>query len=1101
MQYSRVIRSGAAVLSAIFALSAAGAPARAAPIPSRIVTAINTSDTVTLAGNTNPRAKPAADQGLVPAQQQLGHMFLVLERSPEQERDLAAFNARQYDPASLDYQHWLQPAEFGLMYGPNDADIATVTAWLQSSGLQVIHISQARTSIEFVGTAAQVQTAFHVQMHRYLTNGTAQISNDRDPQIPRALSPVVAGVSGLNNFPLRHDIEAGPSATLDSTKGRLARYTPPSPELAPPSVGIKPNFTVPYSGSGPDFEFVTPYDFATIYNSLPLWNASKPITGSGVTIAIVGENDINPSDISTFRSTFGLPPNVPSIEHVGTDPKGSSFGNTAELELAGAAAPGANLLLVVPDASDSSNSAITPSGFISVIQHIYEHDVNKVQIVTAGYNLCELSLGSSSNMLINQTWQNLQTAGISIFVSAGSMGSADCSAGAFRTPDTEGLQVSGVASSPFVTAVGGTDLAWNWLGGSITDYWNTTGTNNGNDAHYASAKGYIPEYPWNVSCANALVQEDLFVVNGTREWPYPIDVCNAYENNVEYEGLLTVQGGGGGASSCSSQNSNGTCSGYTKPTWQTGTGVPADGRRDLPDVSLFASAGWPAIHYLIPIPPSEIPPTSFIAATSIVICYSGSDAAYGAHPCTYSTYAKDIIFQSSGGSALSSSYWAGIMALVVQKQGGGRLGLANPTLYKLFGKESASACDTLTVTAGNSCVFYDLAANISNAQPCVAGSSTACNATQPGSGNTLAYGILSGYTANVGYDQATGLGSVNVTNLVNNWSKTSPSPTVSLSPTSLSFGSITVGSTAIQTLTIKNTGSVAVTFTTGGITLTGANAAAFSKTTTCGSSLVVGGSCSITLTFKPTAAGSDVATLSIADNASGAPQTVPLSGSGTSASGTPTIKVSTTSLAFGNQTIGAASPTKSVTVTNPGSISLKLSSITLTGQADDFVLTDGCGSSLAASASCTLTVAFKPVSAGSKAASISIADNASGSPQSVALTGTGVTGVTGGAAAIQISPTTLAFATQGVGTASASKTVTVTNSGTASLSLSSITLTGQADDFELTNGCAATLAAKSTCMFSVAFKPVSGGGKSASISIADNASGSPQTVALSGTGG
>ncbi len=1100
MQYSRVIGSAAAVMSAIFALSVAGAPTRAAPV-SRIVTPINAGETVMLPGNTHPFAKPAADQGLVPAQQQLGHMFLVLERSPEQERDLAAFNARQYDPTSPDYHHWLQPAEFGLAYGPNDSDIATVTAWLKNSGFQVTHISQARTSIEFVGTAAQVQNAFHVQMHRYLVNGATQISNDRDPQVPRALSPVVAGIVGLNNFPLRHDIAMGPYATVDSTKGRLVPYNPPSPALAPSSVGVKPNFTVPYSASGPDFEFVTPYDFATIYNSLPLWNASKPIIGTGVTIAIVGENDINPNDISTFRSTFGLPHNVPTIEQIGVDPKGSSLGNTAELELAGAAAPGANLLLVVPDASDSSNNAITPSGFIAVIEHIYEKDVDKIQIVSAGYNLCESSLGASSNMLINQTWQTLQTAGVSIFVSAGSMGSADCSTGAFRTPDTQGLQVSGVASSPFVTAVGGTDLAWNWLGGSISDYWNTTGTNNGNDAHYASAKGYIPEYPWNVSCANVLIQEDFFVVNGAREYPYPIDVCNAYENNPEFEGLLTVQGGGGGASSCSSLNTSGACTGYPKPSWQSGTGVPADGKRDVPDVSLFASAGWPAIHYLVPIPPSEVPPTSFIAGTAIIMCYSGSAAPYGAYPCTYSTYAKDIIFQSTGGSALSSAYWAGIMAMVVQKQGGARLGLANETLYKLFGKESLSSCNTLSVTPGNSCAFYDVAANISNAQPCVAGSSTACNATQPGTSNTLAYGILSGYTAGVGYDQATGLGSVNITNLVNNWSNTSPSPTVSLSPSSLSFGSITVGSTATQTLTIRNTGTVAVTFTTGGISLTGANASAFSETTTCISSLVVGGNCSITVKFKPTGAGGDTATLSIADNASGAPQIVSLSGSGTSANGAPTIKLSANSLAFGNQTIGAASATQTVTVTNGGNASLTLSSITLSGQADDFVLTNGCGSSLAASASCTLTVAFKPVSAGGKSATISIADNASGSPQPVALTGTGVTGSTGGAAAVTFTPSALTFGNQAIGTASAPQTVKVKNTGGASLTVSSITLTGQADDFELTNGCGSTLAPNSICMLSIAFKPVSAGGKSATISIADNAGGSPQSVALTGTGG
>jgi trimeric autotransporter adhesin len=191
MKQSRIVRSASALLSTAFALSFATAvTATAAAVPSRIVAPINASDTVTLVGNTHPLAKPAADQGRVSGQQQLGHMFIVLERSADQSRELAAFNARQSDPASPDYHHWLQPEEFGLSFGPNDADLAAVTAWLKSSRFQILHVSPGRISIEFSGTAAQVESALHVQMHNYLVNGVSQISNDRDPQIPRALNPV-----------------------------------------------------------------------------------------------------------------------------------------------------------------------------------------------------------------------------------------------------------------------------------------------------------------------------------------------------------------------------------------------------------------------------------------------------------------------------------------------------------------------------------------------------------------------------------------------------------------------------------------------------------------------------------------------------------------------------------------------------------------------------------------------------------------------------------------------------------------------------------------------------------------------------------------------
>jgi subtilase family serine protease len=851
MKYSRLARSAAILLCTACALPFAAVPATASgAVPSRIVAPINAADTVMLAGNVHPLAQPAVDQGRVPGEQQLGHMFIALQRSDDQARELAAFNERQYDPGSADYHHWLQPQEFGQSFGPNDADIAAVTTWLKSAGFEVLHVSPGRISVEFSGTAAQVESALQVQMHRYLVNGRFQTANDRDPQIPRALSPVVAGVSGLNDFSLTSGIVRHTDATASSAA---------SPDLSRSSAGANPDFTM-HDGT-PLFEFVAPYDFATIYNSLPLWKASTPIIGTGVTIAIVGESDASLSDVAKFRSTFGLPVNAPTIEYVGTNPGGSSFGNTVELEMAGAAAPGAKLLLVVPDGGTNSGG-ITIGGFLSAIHYIIAK--NNANIVSAGYSQCELALGTSNNTMVNSVWQQGATQGMTIFASAGTRGSADClSSGRL---DTFGLQVSGIASSQYVTAVGATDFAWNWIpnGGSI--YWNATNT-----AQHASAKGYVPEYPWNVSCANKLLQENEFLVNGKPKYPYPIDVCNAIENSPTYSSMVTVEGGGGGYSHCTSLNTSGTCesgSGYAKPKWQTGTGVPADGKRDLPDVSLFASAGWPAI-------PLSTPPTPLVESSMLLGCYSGSG-----HPCVYGSY-SEMIYQATGGPAASGAYWAGILALVEQKHGGTRQGLINPTLYKLWDKESLSTCNTLTVKAGNSCVFYDIAASLSNAQPCKGGSTTACNDASSVSGVDFAIGILSGYESNIGYDQATGLGSVNIENLVDNWSSVAPSPAVSFSSTSLSFGTVAVGSTAAkQTITIKNIANVAVTFTSGGITLTGTKAAEFSKTTTCSSSLAIGGSCTITLSFKPTAPGSASAILSVADNAVVAPQIVSLAGTG-----------------------------------------------------------------------------------------------------------------------------------------------------------------------------------------------------------------------------
>jgi probable HAF family extracellular repeat protein len=210
----------------------------------------------------------------------------------------------------------------------------------------------------------------------------------------------------------------------------------------------------------------------------------------------------------------------------------------------------------------------------------------------------------------------------------------------------------------------------------------------------------------------------------------------------------------------------------------------------------------------------------------------------------------------------------------------------------------------------------------------------------------------------------------------------------------------------------------------------------------------------------------------------------------------PVITLSTGSLTFSNQSVNTSSPAQTVRLTNNGTAALGLGSISVMGpQADDFNLASACGASLAVSASCTVSISFRPVSVGSKKASISIKDNASGSPQSVALLGSAVAG------SAKLSAAQLTFASQSVGTTSGAQTVTLTNSGTVPLTLTSITVKGgQSDDFILAKTCGASLAVNSSCILSVTFKPVSVGAKQAMISIMDNVSGSPQSVALSGTG-
>jgi pimeloyl-ACP methyl ester carboxylesterase len=323
--------------------------------------------------------------------------------------------------------------------------------------------------------------------------------------------------------------------------------------------------------------------------------------------------------------------------------------------------------------------------------------------------------------------------------------------------------------------------------------------------------------------------------------------------------------------------------------------------------------------------------------------------------------------------------------------------------------------------------------------------------------------------------------------------KGTAAPAVTLSPTSLAFGNQAVGtSSAVKSATLTNSGNASLSITS--VAITGTNVADFSQTDNCGTSLAAGTSCTISVTFKPTATGSRTAFVSTTDNATGSPQKLSLAGTGTAA---PAVTLSPTSLAFGNQAVGTSSAMKSATLTNSGNAALSISSVAITGtNLADFSQTNNCGTSLAAAASCTISVTFKPTATGARAASVSITDNAGGSPQKVSLAGTGTA-----APAVTLSPTSLSFGNQKVGTASAVKTVTLTNSGAASLTISAIKITGtNSGDFSETNNCGSSVAAGSSCTLSVRFKPTTTGSRVASVSVTDNAAGSPQNVSLAGTG-
>src|SRR5438445_746585 len=311
---------------------------------------------------------------------------------------------------------------------------------------------------------------------------------------------------------------------------------------------------------------------------------------------------------------------------------------------------------------------------------------------------------------------------------------------------------------------------------------------------------------------------------------------------------------------------------------------------------------------------------------------------------------------------------------------------------------------------------------------------------------------------------------------------------VSLSPTAVPFGSVTVGTTsAAQVVTLHNgtTSSASIS----SIAISGTNASAFAQTHTCGSSLAAGASCTISVTFKPAATGAAAATLTVADSATGSPRTAALTGAGV----TSTVSLSPASLTFANQAVGTTSAAQFSTLTNSGSTTITISGMTITGtNSGDFTQTHTCGASLAAGTSCTIGVTFKPTATGSRSAGIAVTDNAGGSPQTAALSGSGVSSGTTGPVA-SLSPTSLAFGNQTVGTTSAAKVVTLSNTGSAALSISGIAIAGtNSADFTQTHTCLSSLAAGTSCTISVTFKPAATGTRSASVSVAGNGRGRPQ---------
>ena len=339
-------------------------------------------------------------------------------------------------------------------------------------------------------------------------------------------------------------------------------------------------------------------------------------------------------------------------------------------------------------------------------------------------------------------------------------------------------------------------------------------------------------------------------------------------------------------------------------------------------------------------------------------------------------------------------------------------------------------------------------------------------------------GTLTGAVA-IAYAAAGSPQSVNLTG-------TGVGPTASLSPTSLTYAPQLVGTaSATQAMTLTNGGNANLAISS--ITPSGDFRLAGKS---CGSTVAPGRSCNINIYFKPTATGTRTGTLTVADNAFNSPQTASLTGTGIQ----PAATLSSTSLTFATQLVGTTSPAQRVTLTNTGSATLSITSISTAGRdPGDFAQTNTCGPSLAVGANCTISITFTPATSHARSASVRISDNAPGGQQRILLTGTGTV--------VNLAPPSLNFGNQTVGTTGPAQIVTLTNAGSTTLSMYGIAITGtNAGDFAQTNTCGKGVASHQSCSISVTFKPTAKGTRTAAVSVSDNGGGSPQAVTLAGTG-
>ena len=667
---------------------------------------IDSSSMVSLPGSANPHAVPQLEVGRVDGASPITGITAYFQPSAEQKAELDNLVKAQQTPNAVDYHKWLTPAEYRSRFGLSDNDIAKIKSWLEQRGFSIDRTSDSHTSISFSGTVAQVESAFRTEIHHYEVAGRLHFANSTALQIPSTLAGIVQSVRNLDDF--------RPKA--------MVRFRSPA------ATRVRPSFTSNQSGN----HYLDPDDVATIYDINAAY--SSAYTGSGQSIAVVGQSEIEISDIEHFQSALGWTTfKDPTLVLVPDSGSGAlSSGDEAEsdidLEYSGAIAKGAAIYLVY--VGDNQNYSVFDS-------LEYAIDTRIAPIISISYGVCEPDLSASDYAAFETILEQGASQGQSIIVASGDTGSTACYAdlSSNTTPDTaeEELAVSYPASSAYATAMGGSEFPSADVASSNTTYWQST---TGSDL-ISSALSYIPEQAWNDDSATV-----------------------GQQDGAQY----ALSSGGGGTSTLT-----------RRPAWQKGvTGIPSGSYRLLPDVSLDSSPDNAGYLY----------------------CSSDSTATDITGSCSNGFRDSNNQYLTvAGGTSFPAPIFAGMLAIINQKANSDGQGLVNSSLYTL-------AADSTTYASA----FHDI---VSGGNQCSAGSSY-CSAAGE-----------SEYFATTGYDQATGLGSVDLYNLLSSWPPTSASA-LNASITTLSAANLnpSAGAEDLITITVAAESNFVTTTPSGTLTIT-----------------------------------------------------------------------------------------------------------------------------------------------------------------------------------------------------------------------------------------------------------------------------------------